>query len=128
MAHAIHPNYASCHECNHQPHLNKGMVIKTHCRQRYATSSLSTSVVQKICKQAKVPYQQFVLRQDKNGGSTIGPIMSTHEGIYTLDCGIAQLSMHSIRETMGSKDVKYGIDFVREFLQQYGDVRSLIRR
>lgn len=125
MAHAVHPNYASVHECNHKPHLNKGMVIKNHSRQRYATSSLSTSVVQKICKENKVPYQQFVLRQDKNGGSTIGPIMSTHEGIYTLDCGIAQLSMHSIRETMGTKDVKYGIDFVREFMQHYGEVSVL---
>ena len=122
MAHAIHPNYASCHECNHKPQLNQGMVIKTNCKQRYATSSFSTSVVQKICKQAGVPYQQFVLRQDKNGGSTIGPIMSTREGIYTLDCGIAQLAMHSIRETMGTKDVKYGIDFVKEFLNNYGNV------
>lgn len=122
MAHAIHPNYTSAHESNHKPQLNKGMVIKTHCRQRYATSSLSTSVVQKICKQHDIPYQQFVLRQDKNGGSTIGPILSTHEGIYTLDCGLPQLSMHSIRETMGSKDVKNGIDFVKFFLEDFGDV------
>ena len=72
--------------------------------------------------QHSVPYQQFVLRQDKNGGSTIGPILSTHEGIYTLDCGLPQLSMHSIRETMGSKDVKNGTDFVKFFLEDFGDV------
>ena len=118
----MHPNYPDVHEANHKPLLNKGMVIKNHCRQRYATSALSSSIVQKICKEHGVPYQQFVLRQDKNGGSTIGPIMSTKEGIYTVDVGLPQLAMHSIRETMGSKDVKYGIDFVKEFLEHYGEV------
>ena len=122
MAHAVHPNYAEVHEANHKPLLNKGMVIKNHCRQRYATSSLSSAVVQKLCKEHKVPFQQFVLRQDKNGGSTIGPIMSTKEGIYTVDVGLPQLAMHSIRETMGSMDVKNGIDFVRVFLEHYGEV------
>ena len=97
MAHAVHPNYAEVHEANHKPLLNKGMVIKNHCRQRYATSSLSSAVVQKLCKEHRVPFQQFVLRQDKNGGSTIGPIMSTKEGIYTVDVGLPQLAMHSIR-------------------------------
>ena len=77
-----------------------------------------------ICKQKQVPFQQFVLRQDKIGGSTIGPIMSTREGIYTVDVGLPQLSMHSIRETMGTKDVKYGIDFVREFMENYGKVEE----
>lgn len=123
MAHAIHPNFANKHESNHQPMINKGMVIKEHCKQRYATSSLSTSVIMKLCREANVPVQQFVLRQDMNGGTTIGPILSTKEGIYTVDCGLAQLAMHSIRETMGSKDVKNGIDFVKVFLEGYGKVR-----
>ena len=39
-----------------------------------------------------------------------------------VDIGLPQLAMHSIRETMGSKDVKYGIDFVKEFLEHYGEV------
>lgn len=122
MAHAVHPSFPACHEANHKPALNKGMVIKTHCKQRYATSSLSAAVVQKICRERHVPFQHFVLRQDKVGGSTIGPIISTKEGIYTVDVGLPQLSMHSIRETMGAMDVKYGIDFVREFLEHYGEV------
>ena len=50
--------------------------------------------------------------------------MSTREGIYTVDVGLPQLSMHSIRETMGTKDVKYGIDFVREFMENYGKVEE----
>lgn len=124
MAHAVHPNFASKHESNHKPKLNKGMVIKEHCKQRYATSALSSSIIQKICRETNVPLQQFVLRQDLNGGSTIGPIVSAKEGIYTVDCGLAQLSMHSLRETMGSKDVKYGTDFVKAFMERYGEVSA----
>ena len=33
--------------------------------------------------------------------------------------------MHSIRETMGSKDVKNGIDFVQTFLEGYGEVGGI---
>ncbi|KAF3663331.1 hypothetical protein FXO37_12041 [Capsicum annuum] len=34
-------------------------------------------------------------------GSTIGPILASGVGIHTVDCGIAQLSMHSVREICG---------------------------
>ena len=128
MAHAVHPNFASKHESNHKPMINQGMVLKEHCKQRYATSALSSAVVQKLCKESNVPIQQFVLRQDMVGGSTIGPIVSRKEGIYTVDCGLAQLAMHSIRETMGTKDVKYGTDFVRVFLEGFGKVSVMCVR
>ena len=36
---------------------------------------------------------------------TIGPIVSAQTGIRTVDVGVPQLSMHSVREMMGTEDV-----------------------
>jgi len=38
--------------------------------------------------------QEFVVRNDMGCGSTIGAILASGVGIRTVDCGIAQLSMH----------------------------------
>jgi aspartyl aminopeptidase len=65
------------------------------------------SVFAEICRQADVPFQYFVNRSDLVGGSTIGPIGSTHLPIRTLDIGNAILGMHSVRELGGVKDHLY---------------------
>lgn len=51
-------------------------------------------------------------------GSTIGPLISKI-GLRTVDIGCAQLSMHSIRETAGSKDVLYLIQLLSGFFKHY---------
>lgn len=53
------------------------------------------------------------MRNDSSCGSTIGPMLSAKLGLRTVDVGNPQLSMHSIRETGGTDDVKHGIDLLR---------------
>lgn len=53
------------------------------------------------------------MRNDSPCGSTIGPMLSAKLGLRTVDVGNPQLSMHSIRETGGTDDVKHGIDLLR---------------
>ncbi len=105
QAHAVHANYASKHEKNHAPKMNDGMVIKRNANQRYATTGITGFIVREIARKAGLkPVQEFVVRNDCGCGSTIGPIISTNTGIRAIDLGCPQLSMHSIRETMGTSD------------------------
>ncbi len=103
-AHAVHPNYSEKHDENHGPLINEGPVIKINSNQRYATNSDTSAIFAYLCKKAKVPFQKFVTRADMACGSTIGPITSTLIGLKTVDVGIPQLGMHSIREMCGTKD------------------------
>ncbi len=106
-AHGIHPNFTDKHDENHGPRLNRGPVIKTNANQRYATSGETSALFRHLCRTAQVPVQSFVTRTDLSCGSTIGPITAGELGVNTLDVGIPQFAMHSIRELCGVRDAEY---------------------
>ena len=117
MAHAIHPNYTDKHQENHRPYIHKGPVVKVNANQRYATTAHSSLLLRQLAKQSEVPIQQFVVRNDSLCGSTIGPILSANTGIRTVDVGVPQLSMHSIREMCGVVDMVYAINLFNAFFK-----------
>lgn len=125
MAHAIHPNYAGKHDKNHAPQLNAGVVIKHSSNQRYATSGPTAFLIRELARNQGVPIQEFVVRNDCPCGSTIGPVISANLGIRAVDLGMPQLSMHSIRETMGAADLTFA---ARLFSGFYRDFRELDSR
>lgn len=103
-AHALHPNFADKHDSKHGPKLNAGPVLKYNANQRYASSGNTAAVFRAICAQEGVPLQSFVSRADMACGSTIGPLTASVVGVPTLDIGVPQWGMHSVRETAGSED------------------------
>ena len=108
LAHAVHPNLGEKHDPTNRPVLGKGPVIKVNANQAYTSDAHSISIYKMICEKANVEYQEFVNRSDVRGGSTIGPISSTHIDIPSVDIGTPILSMHSIRE-LGSVEDHYNI-------------------
>lgn len=103
-AHGVHPNYPDRHDGEHRPHLGRGPVLKVNANQRYATSPDTAARFVRACADAGVEHQTFVSRNDVPCGSTIGPLAATRLGIPTADVGIAQLSMHSVREVCHRDD------------------------
>ena len=122
MAHAVHPNYASKHEKNHGPKLNAGIALKTNQNQRYATNCVSGFIAREIAAKAKVPVQEFGVRSDCPCGTTIGPMLSAATGIRTVDVGMPQLSMHSVREVMGVADLTHGLAFFQAFFKYFKEI------
>lgn len=106
-AHGVHPNFADKHDGNHGPLLNGGPVIKINANQRYATNSETAALFRQLCQLEEVPVQTYVVRSDMACGSTIGPIAATEIGVRTVDVGVPQWAMHSIREVAGSRDCWY---------------------
>ncbi len=117
-AHGIHPNYMDRHDENHGPLLNQGPVIKFNHNQRYATNSRSAAIYRHISDELGLPHQSFVVRSDMGCGSTIGPLTAGNLGVTTLDIGVPQFGMHSIRELIGTEDGYTLFRVLTEFMQR----------
>jgi len=125
VAHAIHPNYASKHDSNHAPQLNKGTVLKTNSNQRYATNSVTGFILREVGRRSGAPTQEFVVRNDCPCGSTIGPIIASKTGCRAVDIGIPSLSMHSCRETCGVADIASNYRLLLGFFREYGNLQDM---
>jgi len=114
-AHAVHPNHPEKFDKQNRAYMNRGVVIKHNANQKYTTDAVTSAKFSLICERAGVPVQHFVNRSDLPGGSTLGNIANTHVSMETVDIGLAQLAMHSLYETAGTKDLEYLVAALTEF-------------
>ena len=122
MAHAQHPNYAAKHQPLHSPKLHQGIVLKVNCNQKYTSDSVSQSILREIADRCDVPLQDFIIKQGTGCGSTIGPTISANTGMKTVDIGVPQLAMHSIREFCGTTDALLYKTLMHEFFCSFTEV------
>lgn len=126
VAHAIHPNYASYHQAQHAPQLQKGVVLKINANQRYMTDCVGASILRQLAKRRNVPTQDFIVKNDSPCGSTIGPMMAAKCGMKTIDIGPPLLSMHSVREQAGVLDVLYMKKIFHAFFNDFSEVQHTL--
>ena len=104
QAHASHPNFKEYNDPTNPIRMNHGLVIKTAANGAYSSSIESNARLIDLANSIGANIQKFHNRNDKQGGSTIGPIASTGLGITSIDVGEPILAMHSIRELGGIED------------------------
>jgi aspartyl aminopeptidase len=117
MAHGLHPLHSKKYDANHAPLLGGGIALKSHADLKYASSAKSLAKARSIAQRANIPLQHFCSRSDQLCGSTVGPLITSTTGIITVDLGVPQLSMHSSRELIATKDYVSLVSFLKETLQ-----------
>ncbi len=103
-AHATHPSHQGAHEPGHEIVMNQGVALKSNANQRYATSLTGERQLREILEN-EISLQPYSHPNHIPCGSTIGPVLAQSLAIETVDIGVPQLAMHSIRETCGAKDL-----------------------
>ncbi|RKP31150.1 vacuolar aminopeptidase [Metschnikowia bicuspidata] len=127
--HLVNPNFTDVYLEHHKPVPNKGMTIALDPNGHMATDAVGLALVEELARVNGDELQYFQIRNDSRSGSTIGPSVSLQTGARTIDLGIPQLSMHSIRAALGARDIGLGVKFFngffanwRKIYDNYGDL------
>ncbi|KAJ5349907.1 hypothetical protein N7541_007634 [Penicillium brevicompactum] len=119
VIHAVNPNFLNVYLENHSPRLNVGVAVSADSNGHMTTDSVSSAIMSRIADRVGSTLQVFQIRNDSRSGGTIGPMTSAQIGMRAIDCGIPQLSMHSIRATTGSLDPGLGVKLFKGFFDHY---------
>lgn len=122
VTHAVNPNFLSAYLENHAPHLNTGIAVAADSNGHMTTDSVSTTILKRCADKVGAKLQVFQIRNDSRSGGTVGPMLSSALGVRSIDAGLAQLSMHSIRATTGALDPGLGVLMFTGFLNAYEGV------
>ena len=122
VSHSVNPNYLGSYLENHAPRLNVGIAIQADPNGHTTTDSVSTAFLQRVADKCDSTLQVFQIRNDSRSGGTVGPMLSSAMGVRAIDCGLPQLSMHSIRATTGSRDPGLGVKLFKGYFDHFEDV------
>ena len=104
VAHALHPAKGDKYDPVNNMRMGDGVTLKLSANQRYTYDGVAVASLQQLCDKYDIKYKKFVNNSDMPGGGTLGPIISSHLPMYTVDIGVPILAMHSARELMGASD------------------------
>ncbi|KUJ17828.1 putative vacuolar aspartyl aminopeptidase Lap4 [Mollisia scopiformis] len=122
VTHAVNPNFLSKYLEGHAPRLNVGLTVAADSNGHMTTDSVSTALFTRIAEKCGSKLQLFQIRNDSRSGGTVGPMLSSAMGVRAIDAGIAQLSMHSIRATVGNLDPGLGVKIFKGFFDHFESV------
>ncbi|CCH62776.1 hypothetical protein TBLA_0I01160 [Henningerozyma blattae CBS 6284] len=117
--HMFNPNFKNVYMSNHSPKPNVGITLSLDPNAHMATDVVGTAFVERLAAVNDDKVQYFQIKNNSRSGGTVGPFLASQTGARTVDLGIAQLSMHSIRATTGSQDVGLGAHFFCGFYMNW---------
>jgi len=117
-AHAAHPAHLCKTAPTNRGRINEGVSIKISAKQKYTSDGYSIAVIRQLIEGTNIKIQPFVNESNELGGSTIGPLSSTHLDIDGVDLGVPMFAMHSVRELCGIFDVFYLKELAKEFFSK----------
>jgi len=117
-AHAAHPAHLGKTDPTNRGRINEGVSIKISAKQKYTSDGYSIAVIRQLIEGTNIRIQPFVNESNELGGSTIGPLSSTHLDIDGVDLGVPMFAMHSVRELCGIFDVFYLKELAKEFFSK----------
>ncbi|CCK68309.1 metalloaminopeptidase APE1 KNAG_0A06510 [Huiozyma naganishii CBS 8797] len=120
--HMFNPNFAEVYMKNHSPKPNVGVTLSLDPNAHMATDTVGLAFVEELARKNGDKVQYFQIKNNSRSGGTVGPFLAAQTGARTIDLGIAQLAMHSIRATTGCKDVGLGIKFFQGFYKEWRSV------
>ena len=115
VAHALHPAKSEKYDPVNNMRMGDGITFKLSANQRYTYDSVAVASLQQLCDGKGIHYKKFVNNSDMPGGGTLGPIISSHLPMYTVDIGVPILAMHSAREVMGAADQEELVKLMKAF-------------
>lgn len=113
VAHAYNSNYSENYCSKNMAVSGKGPVIKYS--DYNATSAEAVAYIKNLASVEEIPVQEFFLKNNIRGGSTIGPFITCNLGIKGVDIGTPIFAMHSIREMVSKKDLLDTLKLFRRF-------------
>ncbi|KAM3163464.1 Vacuolar aminopeptidase 1 [Lachancea thermotolerans] len=120
--HMFNPNFSSVYLEHHRPKPNVGVTLSLDSNLHMSTDVVGLAVAEELARLNGDKLQYFHIKNNSRSGGTIGPFISSQTGARTIDLGIAQLSMHSIRAATGSKDIGLAIKFFKGFFANWRSV------
>lgn len=120
--HLFNPNFANVYMEGHSPKPNVGVTLSLDPNAHMSTDVVGLSVAEEIARRNGDKLQYFQIKNNSRSGGTIGPSIASQTGARTIDLGIPQLSMHSIRAATGVNDVGLGAKFFEGFFKHWRSV------
>lgn len=117
VAHANHPNYEEKSDSQNKAFLGHGFSLKRSVGQKYGTTAESAAVIKKLCLENDIPYTIAINKTGIPGGSTLGPIATSHLPFPCADIGMPILAMHSATELGAVSDYAALKAFVQVFYE-----------
>ncbi|KZT57144.1 vacuolar aminopeptidase 1 [Calocera cornea HHB12733] len=119
VTHALNPNFSDAYLLTTAPLLNVGIACKVDPNAHFTSNSTSIALVRAIAEKCDSAVQLFHIRNDGRSGSTVGPMLSERLGMPTVDIGIPQFSMHSIRGLTGASDPGLGVRWMEGLFREF---------